>query len=74
MLKEFMNDETGVATVEFGLIATAVSVAAVTALLMAGGGVRGVFDTSSDALVVGVKAAKGASRPLTAGFTVADPA
>lgn len=53
MLLRFLREEEGATAIEYGLIASLISVAIVAALLVLGPQLRGVFETVSAALTGG---------------------
>jgi len=53
MLRRFLREESGATAIEYGLIASLISVAIVTVLLVLGPRLAGVFQTVSDNLQTG---------------------
>ena len=50
MFKKFLNNETGATMIEYGLIGALISVAAIGVLILLGGGIQSVFNTSASVM------------------------
>ncbi len=50
MFVKFLNEESGATMVEYGLIGALVSVAAIAVLILMGGGVEDIFNTTTNTL------------------------
>lgn len=48
--RAIVGDESGVTAIEYGLIAAAIAVAIISALLILGEDIAGMFETASDAM------------------------